>query len=113
MWVDGYDAGFAGKYDKDRAGKCNEIEGDQYNAVWGYGCNYAGYTEQECNDIKEGNDSIDYDFLKEELPVNVGMMVMLMDRITQLIMIETRNAKIKVTSIIEHSYTVVYRSHIY
>lgn len=60
-WVDGYDAGFAGKYDKDRAGKCNEIEGDQYNAAWGYGCKYAGYTEQECNDIKEGNS------LKEEI----------------------------------------------
>ncbi|MGA9936133.1 MAG: hypothetical protein WBP83_13535 [Nitrososphaeraceae archaeon] len=66
-WVDGYDAGFAGKYDKDRAGKCNEIEGDQYNTAWGYGCKYAGYIEQECNDIKEGNDSINYDSLKEEI----------------------------------------------
>ena len=34
-WADGYDAGFAGKYDKDRAGKCNEIEGDRYNADLG------------------------------------------------------------------------------
>lgn len=66
-WVDGYDSGFAGKYDKDRAGKCNEIEGDQYNAAWGYGCKYAGYTEQECSNIKEGNDSINYDSLKEEI----------------------------------------------
>jgi hypothetical protein len=44
-WVDGYDAGFAGKYDKDRANECKDIPGDQYNASWGYGCEEAGYME--------------------------------------------------------------------
>ncbi|MGB7883418.1 MAG: hypothetical protein WBL44_11870, partial [Nitrososphaeraceae archaeon] len=29
-WVDGYDAGFAQKYDKDRADECADIPGDQY-----------------------------------------------------------------------------------
>lgn len=44
-WVDGYDAGFAGKYDKDRANECNDIPGDQYNASWDYGCKNSGLTE--------------------------------------------------------------------
>ena len=26
-WIDGYDAGFFGKYDEDRANECNEIPG--------------------------------------------------------------------------------------
>lgn len=30
-WVDGYDAGFAGKYDKNRAKECFENGQDQYN----------------------------------------------------------------------------------
>jgi len=30
---DGCDAGFAGKYDKDRAQECKDIPGDQYNAL--------------------------------------------------------------------------------
>ena len=53
-WVDGYDAGVAGEYDIDRANECNDIPGDQYNRSWLYGCEDAGYTEQECNDIVGG-----------------------------------------------------------
>jgi len=48
---DGCDAGFAGKYDKDRAQEYKDIPGDQYNASWGYGCKGAGYHSQ-MNDIK-------------------------------------------------------------
>ena len=32
-WVDGYDAGFAGKYDKGRADECINEEYDEYNAA--------------------------------------------------------------------------------
>ena len=31
-WIDGYDAGFVQKYDKDRADECKDNPGDQYNA---------------------------------------------------------------------------------
>jgi hypothetical protein len=34
-WVEGYDAGFAQKYDKDRADQCAQ-ENDEYNRSWGY-----------------------------------------------------------------------------
>lgn len=33
-WVDGYDAGFAGKYDEDRADECTEKGDDLYNSSW-------------------------------------------------------------------------------
>jgi hypothetical protein len=56
-WVDGYDAGFAGKYDNDRADECNDIPGDQYNRSWQYGCIDGGLTKQDCDQIK--NDSQD------------------------------------------------------
>ncbi|MGH9984715.1 MAG: hypothetical protein ACRD8W_12245 [Nitrososphaeraceae archaeon] len=64
-WVDGYDAGFAGKYDRDTANECNDIPGDQYNRSWEWGCKNARYTEQECNDLKEGDDSTDQLDLKQ------------------------------------------------
>ncbi len=32
-WIDGYDSGFAGKYDKDRAKECIEHD-DNYNKMW-------------------------------------------------------------------------------
>jgi hypothetical protein len=48
--VDRYDAGFAGKYDKDRAKECIENGGDSYNESWGYACRDGGYTEDECAD---------------------------------------------------------------
>jgi hypothetical protein len=51
-WVDGYDAGFSGQYDKDRAEECNDIPGDQYNRSWGYGCEDATFSSDECNNFK-------------------------------------------------------------
>jgi hypothetical protein len=51
-WVDGYDAGFAGKYDKDRADGCLEKENDEYNYAWIYGCDDAGYLPSECDDFR-------------------------------------------------------------
>jgi len=65
-WVDGYDAGFAGKYDKDRAQECANIPGNQYNASWGYGCEGAGYMPDECDDFKKGNDNVNHESLQEE-----------------------------------------------
>ena len=60
-WVDGYDAGFAGVYDRERAEECNEIPGDQYNASWKYGCDDGGYGEY----IKKYSDvRIDHDILE-------------------------------------------------
>ena len=66
-WVDGYDAGFAQKYDKDRADECADIPGDQYNASWGYGCIDSGLTEADCNDIKDNPQDIEnHEALQEE-----------------------------------------------
>ena len=50
-WVDGYDAGFAGKYDKARADQCANEEDDEYNSSWDGSCVDGGRTESECNDI--------------------------------------------------------------
>jgi hypothetical protein len=66
-WVDGYDAGFAQKYDKNRADECADIPGDQYNASWGYGCIDSGLTEDNCNDIKDSPQDIEnHETLQEE-----------------------------------------------
>jgi hypothetical protein len=58
-WVDGYDAGFAQKYDKGRANECEDIPGDQYNASWQYGCVDSGLTEAGCNDMKDNPQNIE------------------------------------------------------
>jgi hypothetical protein len=58
-WVDGYDAGFAGKYDKNRADECNGIPGDQYNRSWQYGCEDATFSPSQCESFKDN-------------PVNLG-----------------------------------------
>jgi hypothetical protein len=50
-WVEGYDAGFAGKYDKGRADECAN-EGDEYNRSWDGACKDAGYTKDECDGFK-------------------------------------------------------------
>ena len=50
-WVEGYDSGFAGKYDKEKADRYAQ-ENDEYNRSWGYACRDAGFTENECNDFK-------------------------------------------------------------
>ena len=58
-WVDGYDAGFAGEYDRNRADECKDIPGDQYNRSWQYGCKDGGLTEGECDMIKsDPNDNM-------------------------------------------------------
>jgi hypothetical protein len=64
-WVDGYDAGFAGKYDKDRADYCID-KADEYNASWKYGCKDAGYMPDECEDFKNNPDDLDHAALQEE-----------------------------------------------
>jgi len=65
-WVDGYDAGFAAVYDKDRANECNDIPGDQYNRSWPYGCKDRGLTDSECNEIKNNpDDDVDHESLQE------------------------------------------------
>ena len=45
-WVDGYDAGFAGDYDRNRADECKDIPGDQYNRSWQYGCKDGGFNRR-------------------------------------------------------------------
>ena len=64
-WVEGYDSGFAGKYDKDRADRCSQ-ENDEYNRSWGYACRDGGFTENECNNFKNNPVDIDRESLKEE-----------------------------------------------
>jgi hypothetical protein len=46
-WLEGYDAGFTGKYDQSRANECLDL-GDQYNRAWKFGCKDAEYTLEEC-----------------------------------------------------------------
>ncbi|MGE5662118.1 MAG: hypothetical protein ACM3X1_07720 [Ignavibacteriales bacterium] len=65
-WRDGYDAGFAGVYDRERARECSEIAGDQYNASWPYGCKDGGYSEYRCENIKKySNVRIDHKILAD------------------------------------------------
>ncbi len=50
-WINGYDSGFAGKYDKDRARECIE-HSDNYNKMWTDGCQSAALrTEEECGEL--------------------------------------------------------------
>jgi hypothetical protein len=49
-WINGYDSGFAGKYDKDRATDCIEHD-DNYNQMWAFGCEESLRTEAECGDL--------------------------------------------------------------
>jgi hypothetical protein len=50
-WVEGYDDGFAGRYDKERADRC-ALEADEYNRSWKYACQDGGYTPTECDVIR-------------------------------------------------------------
>jgi hypothetical protein len=50
-WVNGYDSGFAGKYDSDRAKECLENGGDQYNRSWSYACRDGGFNKTQCADF--------------------------------------------------------------
>ena len=66
-WVNGYDSGFAGKYDKNRADECSNEKYDEYNAAWPNACRDGGFTEDECNGFKENPVEIeDYEALKGE-----------------------------------------------
>ena len=66
-WVDGYDAGFLGQYDSDRAKECLEEGGDSYNESWGYACRDGGFNENECNDsINNPVDLGNHDQLQKE-----------------------------------------------
>ena len=66
-WVDGYDAGFAGEYDSDRAKECLENGDDNYNSSWGYACKDAGYMPDECEGFKNNPVDIqDYEALVQE-----------------------------------------------
>ncbi len=65
-WVDGYDAGFAQKYDENRANECKDIPGDQYNASWKYGCIDSGLTKIDCDQIKDDPQDLEHEALQEE-----------------------------------------------
>jgi hypothetical protein len=66
-WVDGYDAGFSGQYDSDRAKECLEEGGDAYNRSWGYACRDGGFTKNQCAGfINNPVDLGDHEQLKEE-----------------------------------------------
>ncbi|MFY9967433.1 MAG: hypothetical protein WBL44_04865 [Nitrososphaeraceae archaeon] len=64
--IDGYDSGFAGKYDSDRARECVEHD-DNYNQLWAYGCEDSLRTEEECGELINNPVEIeDYEALKTE-----------------------------------------------
>lgn len=66
-YVDGYDAGFAGKYDSDRASECYENGDDEYNESWANACDNAPRTEEECIDIMNNPVEIeDHEALQQE-----------------------------------------------
>ena len=68
-WVNGYDSGFAGKYDSERAIECYE-GGDAYNSSWDGACEDATRTEKECNEIMNNTVEIqDYEELINEINV--------------------------------------------
>ena len=64
-WVEGYDAGFAGKYDKARADRCAQ-ENDEYNRSWGYACRDGGYMPDECESFKNNPSNLQHQLLQRE-----------------------------------------------
>ncbi|MGH9950508.1 MAG: hypothetical protein ACRD5J_02700 [Nitrososphaeraceae archaeon] len=65
-WIDGYDSGFAGKYDSDRALECIE-HSDNYDDMWAFGCEDAFRTEAECGDLMNNPVEIeDFEALEAE-----------------------------------------------
>src|SRR5215510_181850 len=51
-WIDSYDSGFAGRYDKDRTDEYRENEDVyNYNWTWDKGCEDSTRTEVECNEL--------------------------------------------------------------
>jgi hypothetical protein len=65
-WVHGYDAGFAGKYDKERADYCKTNGEDNYNKSWPYACKDAGYMPDECQDFINNPTNLHHASLEEE-----------------------------------------------
>jgi hypothetical protein len=65
-WVDGYDAGFAGKYDKDRAIECVILADDEYNSAWKVSCKDAEYMPNECQYFKNHPEDLEHAGLYEE-----------------------------------------------
>ena len=64
---DGYEAGFAGKYDNDRAKECMKVGNDWYNKVWDSSCTKTGRSESEYNDImNDPQDLGDHEQLDQE-----------------------------------------------
>jgi hypothetical protein len=65
-WINGYDSGFAGKYDKDRAKDCID-HSDNYNQMWAMGCEDSTRTEAECGNLINNPVEIDdFEALKSE-----------------------------------------------
>jgi hypothetical protein len=50
---EGYEQGFAHRYNEDRADECEENGKDWYNIAWGGACINSGQTKQHCDRIKE------------------------------------------------------------
>lgn len=55
---DGYEQGFVGMYDSDRASECYTEGSDEYNKMWNYACLYTGRSESECNDIASNPEDV-------------------------------------------------------
>lgn len=52
-WVNGYDSGFAGKYDKTKHDECLENStNDYYDQTWDIGCEDSTRTEKQCEELK-------------------------------------------------------------
>ena len=67
--VAGYDAGFAGKYDKDRADECMEKSNDENNQAWIFACDDAGYLPSECDDFRNNPVQINSHRLPDEITI--------------------------------------------
>jgi hypothetical protein len=61
---DGWEQGFAGMYDSDRASECYETGLDWYNKIWNDACTQTR-SEDDCNDKR--NDPVDVQENNEEL----------------------------------------------
>ena len=76
-WREGYDSGFAGKFDKDRNDECQEEEDNYYNFGWAVGCEdghhnttrtITGRSVWECIKIMNNPVEIeDYEALTQEI----------------------------------------------
>ena len=73
-WVDGYDAGFAGKYDKNTANECKDKGENNYNSVWGYACRDAGFMPDECESFKKNPSNLQHQLLQEVNSIKIEIM---------------------------------------